>query len=67
MIVAITTAGYDKNSVCWEQHDYALKVKNKVIKDPTFYPVIYAADEGDDWEDEKVWFKANPALGNFVL
>ena len=65
LIVAITTAGYDKNSVCWEQHDYALKVKNKVIKDPTFYPVIYAADEGDDWEDEKVWFKANPALGEF--
>ena len=48
LIVAITTAGYDKNSVCWEQHDYALKVKNKVIKDPTFYPVIYAAEEGDD-------------------
>jgi len=65
LIVAITTAGYDKNSVCWEQHDYALKVKNGVIKDPTFYPVIYAAEEGDDWEDEKVWFKANPALGEF--
>ncbi|MFA6711907.1 MAG: terminase TerL endonuclease subunit [Candidatus Caldatribacteriota bacterium] len=65
LIVAITTAGYDKNSICWEQHDYAIKVRDGIIKDPTFYPVIYAADEKDDWEDENVWFKANPALDNF--
>ena len=31
--------------------------------DPTFYPVIYGADEGDDWTDPKVWEKANPSLG----
>ena len=30
--------------------------------DPTFYPVIYGADEGDDWTDPKVWKKANPSL-----
>lgn len=65
LMVAITTAGYDRNSICWEIHDYALKVLSKIIDDPTFYPVIYAADENDDWEDEKVWFKANPALGIF--
>ena len=31
--------------------------------DPTFYPVIYGADESDDWTDPKVWKKANPSLG----
>ena len=30
--------------------------------DPTFYPVIYGADESDDWTDPKVWKKANPSL-----
>jgi phage terminase large subunit-like protein len=65
LIVVITTAGYDRNSICWELHDYALKVKNGIIEDPTFLPVIYAADEEDDWQDEKVWHKANPALGDF--
>ena len=30
---------------------------------PTFYPVIYGADEDDDWTDPKVWKKANPSLG----
>jgi len=65
LIVVITTAGYDRNSICWELHDYACKVKKGIIKDKTFLPVIYAAEEDDNWLDEKVWRKANPALGDF--
>ncbi len=64
LVVAITTAGYDRNSICWQLHEYALKVSKGIVKDPTFYSKIYAADENDDWEDEKTWFKANPALDN---
>jgi phage terminase large subunit-like protein len=59
----ITTAGFDRNSICWELHDYALKVQSGVVDDPSFLPVIYAADEKDDWLDEAVWAKANPGLG----
>jgi len=65
VVLAITTAGYDRNSICWEQHDYARKILDGVIDDPTFHPVIYAADADDDWTDESVWHKANPALGSF--
>jgi phage terminase large subunit-like protein len=65
LIIAITTAGYDRNSVCWQQHDYARKLLDGIVKDKSFYPVIYAADETDDWEDEVTWRKANPALGDF--
>lgn len=61
--IAITTAGYDRHSICWEQHEYALKVKSGVIDDMSFLPVIFAADEGDDWTNEAVWAKANPSLG----
>lgn len=49
LIIAITTAGYDKNSICWEQHDYACKVRDGIIEDDTFLPVIYAAAPDDDW------------------
>ncbi|MGI6593687.1 MAG: terminase large subunit [Christensenellales bacterium] len=59
----ITTAGTDRHSICWEVHKKAEEVLRGKIFDPTFYPVIYAADEGDDWTDEKVWAKANPSLG----
>ena len=65
LTVAITTAGFDRYSICWEQHEYARKLIDGVIEDPTFYPVIYTADENDDWTDENVWFKANPALEDF--
>ncbi|KAF1084848.1 Phage Terminase [Sporotomaculum syntrophicum] len=65
LIFAITTAGYDRNSICWEQHEYAQKIIDGVIEDKTFLPVIYAAGKEDDWRDEKVWYKANPALSTF--
>lgn len=63
LMLAITTAGYARNSICWEVHEYARQVRDGVIKDPSFLPVIYSADPEDDWTDEKVWAKANPNLG----
>ncbi|MFS7426412.1 terminase large subunit [Carnobacterium maltaromaticum] len=59
----ITTAGTDINSICYETHQKALDIIDGRKHDPTFYPVIYGADESDDWTDPKVWKKANPSLG----
>lgn len=63
LVVAITTAGYDRESICYELHEYAERVRDGVIDDPSFYPVIFAADEGDAWDDPTTWHKANPSLG----
>ena len=63
MFMQITTAGYDRNSICWEQHEYATKVLDGVIEDPEFFAYIAAADVDDDWLDEAIWRKANPSLG----
>jgi len=62
LTVAITTAGFDRNSVCWELHEYARKVSEGIITDDSFLPVIYAAGPDDDWRDPAVWKKANPNL-----
>ena len=59
----ITTAGNDLNSIGYELHQKAVDVLEDRKIDPTFYPVIYAADENDDWTDPEVWKKANPSLG----
>jgi len=59
----ITTAGTDTNSICYETHQKAKDILEGRKFDPTFYPVIYGADENDDWTDPKVWKKANPSLG----
>ena len=59
----ITTAGTDTNSICYETHQKAKDILKGRKIDPTFYPVIYGADETDDWTDPEVWKKANPSLG----
>lgn len=59
----ITTAGFDRNSICWELHEKARQVLNGTVDDPTFYPVLYGVPEDADWEDPKEWEKANPSLG----
>lgn len=58
----ITTAGTDTHSICYETHQKAKDIIEGRKIDPTFYPVIYGADESDDWTDSKVWKKANPSL-----
>lgn len=63
LIFAITTAGHDRNSICWEQHQYSQKVLDGTVNDETFFAFIAAIDEGDDWMDEANWHKANPNLG----
>jgi phage terminase large subunit-like protein len=63
MVVAITTAGFDRESICWEQHEYARQVAQGLIEDAAFFAFIAAADEEDDWTDPAVWAAANPGLG----
>jgi phage terminase large subunit-like protein len=63
LIIHITTADYDRESICNEKYDYACKVRDGIIDDPAFLPVIYEATLDDDWTDPNVWAKANPNLG----
>ena len=63
LTIAITTAGYDRQSICYEVYSYAKKVRDGVIEDDSFYPVIYEADMDDDITSEEVWKKANPNYG----
>lgn len=62
----ITTAGTDRNSICYEIHQKAVDVIEGRKIDPTFYPAIYGIDDDDDWMDEKNWYKANPSLDHTI-
>lgn len=63
LLLAITTAGSDRKSLCWDLHEYAEKVRDGIVKDPRHLPVLYGAPVDADWTDPKVWRKANPSLG----
>lgn len=62
LIFYITTAGTDRHSVCYEKHDYAIKVLEGVFEDETFFAYIACLDEDDDYTDPANWPKANPNL-----
>lgn len=59
----ITTAGYDRESVCWEHHEYSRQVLEGTVQDDTWFAFIATVDEGDRWDDPTVWAKANPNYG----
>jgi phage terminase large subunit-like protein len=65
LLYIITTAGFDKNSPCFqEERTLIVGMLEKSIPSPeTVFGIIYSLDEDDDWADEKVWVKANPNLG----
>ena len=59
----ITTAGTDRNSICFEYHSKAADILQGKRIDSSFYPVIYGLEDGEDWNAEENWYKANPSLG----
>lgn len=63
LIVEITNSGVDRNSICYQHHEYSEKVLRKRLADDAWFAYICSLDKGDDWRDPKVWIKANPNLG----
>ncbi|MBN1807195.1 MAG: terminase large subunit [Sedimentisphaerales bacterium] len=70
LLFIITTAGFNVQSACYLERDYAIKVLEGIIEDDSYFAVIYTLDRDeatgeliDDWADPEVWIKANPNLG----
>lgn len=64
LIVIITTADDGRQDTIYaEKRTYCEQLARKVLRDPTFYGVIWAADPGDDPFAESTWRKANPGYG----
>ncbi len=64
LILEITNSGHDKKSVCYQHHEYSIRVLRQIEQNDTWFGFICGLDEGDEWEtDESCWWKANPNLG----
>lgn len=61
--IEITTAGYDRESICYQHYIYSKQVLEGSIQDDSWFAYIAELDDGDDWRSEVVWAKANPNLG----
>ena len=70
LLLDITTAGYDRLSVCYEERNHVIEAitpgpdsVTKVFPDETLFGLIYTIDDSDDWTQEENWVKANPNWG----
>lgn len=63
LTMKITTAGTNVFGSCYDERKTAINVLKGLSKLDHYLPLIFALDEGDDWQDERNWYKANPALG----
>jgi phage terminase large subunit-like protein len=63
LVISISTAGSDRNGIGWRWWQDCELVLKDPKANPTFYGLIYAAKDDDDWSDPKVWRRANPSMG----
>ena len=65
LMIVISTQSSDPHSIMSELVDYGIQVRDGVLTDETFFPVIYSAHKDADPWSEETWFQCNPALGDF--
>lgn len=67
LAIVITTAGYLLDGFpLWEMRKACVSILEGTLEDEAQFSALYELDEGDDWEDESNWIKANPAIGQTV-
>lgn len=63
LIVMITNSGSDRQTVCWDFHQYACQIAGGTKENDEFFGYVCALDKDDEpFEDEGCWIKANPSL-----
>ena len=63
MMWTITTAGFNIESPCYHERETCIKILEGIIEQDNKFAIIYTLDEGDNWQDQKNWIKANPNFG----
>lgn len=65
-VAIITSAGNDISGACYVENKKAQSILKGTLNDDSYFAIIYAYDQSDDWKNSKNFIKANPALGSFL-
>jgi len=65
LVIEITTAGWDRNSMCYQHDEYSQKILTGLTENEEWFAFICRADDEDkdNWDEPEVWAKANPSYG----
>ena len=82
LLLEITNSGFDRQSICWEHHEYSRKILEGVTDNDAWFAYVCqldtcakcraqgkdnpSCDDCDSWLDEDAWVKPNPALGTIL-
>jgi phage terminase large subunit-like protein len=67
LVLIITSAGTNIDGPCYAENEKAKKILNNILTDETYFSIIYAYDEGDNWQDKNNFIKANPSLNTIIM
>lgn len=62
LMLAITTAGFNLNSFCYEHYQFCKKILSGAITKDSLFIFITEMDEDDDIWNPDNWLKANPLI-----
>lgn len=67
LMICVTTAGFLLQTYpCFEMRQMCVDILNGLKEDDTQFSALYELDEDDNWQDENVWVKCSPSLGQTV-
>lgn len=64
LTVICTTAGAGQENLLYDEYLNACKVAIGEKNNPSYLPILFMAEPGDNWEDPATWHKANPGLAD---
>lgn len=62
LMVVASTSGRGQDNLAWSEVSHAIKVQKGEIEDPALLPVLFMAEETDNWEDPDLWKLVNPGM-----
>jgi phage terminase large subunit-like protein len=62
LILITTTAGFNKESPCYQLRKVCLDIIKGHKHDDAVFPLIFSLDEDDDWQNSDNWIKSNPSM-----
>lgn len=69
LMVLITTPQGSLSNPAYDTYKTSIEILANVKEDDSFWPFIYTldTDEEDRWDDETLWIKSNPSLGETIM
>lgn len=64
LMAYLTTAAEEGDNACNDELHMAEQIRDGLISNPSYLPIIFAASEKDDYSSEAVWKRVNPSIGN---